>query len=134
MCANSRAFHSESLWIRAQIWSELCCCGVCPKLKEMFSLQNVLFCLCLIPVHPYCHSRATISVTTTKRNLCTKTSGPAFVWVTDAMLSNYLVAYINTFPPKSMKATETNCCNVLPTAPRARFWYLENARSPRTWT
>lgn len=89
LCANSRAFHSGSLWIRAQIWSELCFCDVCPKLKEMFILQNELFCQWLIPVHPCCHSRDPISVTPTKRNLCTKTSGPAWVLVTDAMLSNY---------------------------------------------
>lgn len=47
------------------------------------------------------------------------------------MLSNYLVAYINTFPPKPMEATETICCNVFPTAPRARFWYVENAKTPK---
>lgn len=115
LCANSRAFHSGSLWIRPQICSELCSCGVCPKLKEMFILQNVFFCQWLIPVHPCCHSRDTISVATNKRNLCTETSGPAWVFVTDAMLSNDLVAYTNTFPAKPMKVTETNCCNVLPT-------------------
>lgn len=65
-----------TLWIRVQIWSELCSCGVCPKLKEMFILQNVLFCQWLIPVHPCCHSRHILSVqSTTKRNLCRKTSG-----------------------------------------------------------
>lgn len=46
------------------------------------------------------------------------------VFVTGAML----VACINTFPPKPMKTTETNCCNALPRAPRARLWYLESAR------
>lgn len=131
LCANSRAFHSESLWIRRQICSELCSCGVCPKLKEMFILQNVFFCQWLIPVHPCCHSRDTISVATNKRNLCTETSGPAWVFVTDAMLSNYLVAYTNTFPAKPMKVTETNCCNVLPTDTESQILLPWECQTPK---
>lgn len=51
-CVQILELFTRSLWIRAHIWSEWCSCGVCPKLKEMFILQNVLF----LPVAHSCAS------------------------------------------------------------------------------
>lgn len=87
----------------------------------------------LVTVHPRCYSRLPIHVTTTKRNLCTKTSGPGcaqWIFIALAMLTNYLIAWINTFPPKPVGTTETICCNIFPPAARAAFWHLEEARRP----
>lgn len=99
--------------------------------RKCLYFKSFFFCQWLIPVHPCCHSRDTINVATNKRNLCTKTSGPAWVFVTDAMLSNYLVAYTNTFPAKPMKVTETNCCNVLPTATESQILVPWERQTPK---
>lgn len=60
--------------------------------------------------------------------------GPAFpqrIFIAVAMLTNYLIVWINTLPPKPVEATETICCNVFPPTARATFQYLEEARPPR---
>lgn len=92
------------------------------------------FCKWLITVHPCCPSRVPIGATATKRKLCTKPAGPAWtqqVFIAVAMLTDYLIAWTDTFPQKPVEATETICCTIFPPAARAALWYLEKARPSR---